>query len=420
MMSATPVAANAFLSTSAQASVAVGTRIIVGPGGDFGNVADAINSITDNSESKPYLILVMPGIYSANWSTKEWVSVQGSGPLATIFQGSNWGGIKIAQPNVSLSNFGIRFTSTTQDHSAIRRTGLTSSINLSDIHIEVSGPGAAIANRGGATHQTWWLRDIKIRSEGIGLDLAGHTYCDNLKIFLFGVSSGHPHVGCRVTGNSVRIYLNNCRLGTGYGWEYKGGWVPNDVSGDDDLIGIWIPAGYSAARVEIHGLESFCRNDSVSNPSVNVNVIRAETGWVRAFGCFGQAESWVGKTLFQSGEGMIEQYACRFSGIQGDSFGSDTIGVQTFTYLDDGYQFQKFECGLHLLDATSGAFTLILEPPAYAVPGEVHIFKKVDGLNPVTVGLGGATLEGDSNDYVLSQEHEGLKIVWSGAEWVKI
>lgn len=420
MMSASPIVANALLTTSAQASVAPGAQIIVGSGRDFENVADAINSITDNSESNPYLILVMPGIYPTDWSTKEWVSIQGSGPLATIFQGSDGDGIKIPQPNVSLSNFGIRFTTTTQDHAAIRRTGLTTSINLSNIHIEVFGPGAGIKNRNGGTYPTWWLRDIKIRSEGIGLDVGGHTYCDDLKIFLFGANSGHPHVGCRVTGTSARIYLNNCRIGTGYGYEYRDGWVSNDVSGDDDLIGIWIPAGYSGARVEIHGLESFCRNDYVTNPSVNVNVIRAETGWVRAFGCFGSAESWVRQTLFQSGEGIIEQYACRFSGIQGESFGSDTIGVQTFTYLDDGYQFQKFECGLHLLDASSGAFTLMLEPPAYAMAGEVHIFKKVDGLNAVTVRLVGATLEGDPNDYVFSQEHETLKIVWSGEEWLKI
>ncbi len=400
-------------------------KIIVGHGADFENVARAMNSITDNSENNPYIIEVMPGVYPANWAVKQWVTVIGSGPLSTIFEGTGEEGIKIGQSNIDLKNFGIRFTTNQPTEAAIARNNTANSIYLSEIHIELLGPGTAIMNSGGNSMQTWWLRDIKIRTEGSGLDIGGLTYCDDLKIFLFGVDSGHSHVGCRVAGPYARIYLNNCRIGTGYGFEYQGKFIPNEVSGDDDVIGIWIPTGHLGTRIQVHGLESFCRNEDTINPSVNVNVIRAEVGWVRAFGCFGQAETpanWsLRKTLVQSGEGKIEQYACRFTGIQGDSFGSGTLGVQTFTDTYNGYVFDKFEAGLHRLDASGNAFTLRLRPPRFGIiPGEVHIFKKVDGLNQVTIDLNGGTLEGDPNNQVLIDQYAELKIAWDGIEWVRV
>lgn len=422
MTPAIPLVAAAVSSAPAMA-VANRTLITVGPGADYEDVAQAINSISDNSENNPYLIKVLPGIYSANWSVKEWVSIEGSGPLATIFEGSEWGCIRIAQSNVSLSNFGMRFTTTKQQQAAILRTGPATCIYVSQVHIELAGSGVAIRNRGGGAVLTWWLRDIKLRTEGIGLDLGGQNYCDDLKVFMHGSASGHPHIGCRVMANYARIYLNNCRIGTGYGWEYQNGFIPNDVSGDDDVIGIWIPEGYSESRVEIHGLESFCRNNDTTNPLRKVNVIRTESAWVRTFGCFGQAETpadWsIRKTLYRSGKGKIEQYACRFSGVSGDSFGSNLIGVQTYTYENDGHMFSKFECGLHRLDATAAAFTLILEWPDSAVAGEVHIFKKVDGVNPVTIDLNGATLEGSPGDVVLNNQYEELRLVWDGGEWLR-
>ena len=347
---ALPVAASAMvLAGEATAAGCPCNLIEVGPGGDFDSVAGALNSITDNSIDNPYLLRVLPGIYSLDWSPKSWTTIEGSGPLATIFEGSDWGSINIGESDVHLKDFGIRFSGSTVDHAAIRRSGVASGVYLSDIHIEHTGHGAAIKNRGGDPKLTWWLRDLKIRTEGIGLDLGILTYCDDTKIFLYGTDSGHPHVGCRVTGNSVRIYLHQCRIGTGYAYDYRNGFITNEVRGDDDVIGLWIPLGYQNARVEIHGLESFCRNEDTMNNLVNVNVMRIETGWVRAFACFGQAETpadWsIQSGIYQSDQGKIEQYACRFTGVDGRTFGSDTMGVQTFSVADNGYQFDKFEGG---------------------------------------------------------------------------
>ena len=144
-----PVAGSAFLTTRASAAGCPCNIIEVGPGGDFTNVASAIASITDNSINNPYLVLVLPGVYSLNWSAKSWVTIQGSGPLATIFEGSNWGAIKVGESNVHLKDFGIRFTGSVEGHAAISRTGFASDVFLSGINIEHAGHGAAIKNRNG-------------------------------------------------------------------------------------------------------------------------------------------------------------------------------------------------------------------------------------------------------------------------------
>ena len=415
-----PVAGSALLAGEAIGAGCPCNILEIGPGGDFSSVATALNSITDNAIDNPYLLRVLPGVYSLNWAPKSWTTIQGSGPLSTIFVGSNWDAIAIGQSDVHLKDFGIRFSGSIEGHAAIRRSGVASGVYLSGIHIEHTGHGAAIKNRGGDTKLTWWLRDLKIRTEGIGLDLGALTYCDDTKIILFGANSGHPHVGCRVTGNAVRIYLNQCRIGSGYAFDYRGGFITNDISGDDDVIGLWIPPGYNNSRVEIHGLESFCRNEDTLNYSVNVNVLRVESGWARAFGCFGQAETpadWsIGSSIYQAGPGKIEQYGCRFSGITGRTFGSSTMGVQTFTVADDGYAFDKFEGGLHRLDASGGPFQLRLRVNL----GEMHIFKKIDSVNPVTIDLNGATLEGNPVNVVLTNAYEKLSIVWDGTEWVRV
>ena len=392
----------------------------IGPGGDFDDVAGALNSITDNSIDNPYLLRVLPGVYSLNWSPKSWTTIEGSGPLATIFVGSGWDSINIGESDVHLKDFGIRFTGSDEGHVAIHRSGAASGVHLSGIHIEHSGHGAAIRNSGGDPKLTWWLRDLKIRTEGIGLDIGAVTYCDDIKIMLYGTNSGHSHVGCRITGNSTRTYLNQCRIGTGYAYDYRDGFITNEVSGDDDVLGLWIPAGYQDSHVEIHGMESFCRNEDTVSHSVNVNVLRIETSWVRAYGCFGQAETpadWsIGSSIYQSGQGKIEQYGCRFSGITGRTFGSTTVGIQTFTFADDGYMFDKFEGGLHRLNASDGPFMLRLR----ANPGEMHIFKKIDGVNQVTIDLNGATLDGNPANVVLMDAYEKLSIVWNGTEWVRV
>ena len=59
--------------------------------GDFTNPIDAMNSISDASETNPYLIVIAPGVYDIgtdDLDIKSFVSVAGSGPKITVITGT--------------------------------------------------------------------------------------------------------------------------------------------------------------------------------------------------------------------------------------------------------------------------------------------------------------------------------------------
>ena len=66
--------------------------IVVAPsGGNFTSPVAALNSITDASETNPYLVKIMPGVYDIGGGTvqmKPYVSIEGSGAGATQILGT--------------------------------------------------------------------------------------------------------------------------------------------------------------------------------------------------------------------------------------------------------------------------------------------------------------------------------------------
>ncbi len=402
----------------------VANEIIVGDGGEYPDVTSALDSITDASRLNPYLIKVLPGVFSLNFTTKSWVSISGSGRSATIFEGSGWDRIIVSGSNVTLSDFSVSHTSNAPNQAAIERSGLASDTVLSNLNIEQQGPGRAIANANGDPNLTWWLRNLKIRSEGTALEIGLHTYCDDLKILLHGNYSGNPHVGVKAIGPYFRIYLNNCRIGTGYWAGYdEGAFELNNVYGDDDVIAIWVPEADGIGRIEVHGLESFVRNETTTDPNVNVNVMRVEGSWLRAFGCFGQGETpmnWsVTNTVYQSQNGKVEQFACRLSDVEGNTYGAIVHPTQAFTVANNNYVFGKFEGGLHRIDTSGGDVILVL--PGYSkgqLPGEEHYFKITNGDNSLILQLNGNTLEGSTADPVITGLYTSIRLIWDGVEWI--
>lgn len=67
-------------------------------GGDFTSVAAALASITDATETNPYLVLVMPGVYTETGlvEVKSFVHLRGSGPGTTVITSSRTGGTPAA------------------------------------------------------------------------------------------------------------------------------------------------------------------------------------------------------------------------------------------------------------------------------------------------------------------------------------
>jgi len=64
--------------------------IVALSGGDFTSPVDAMNSITDASAANPYLVKIMPGIYSISSSLqmKDYVDIEGSGETVTKIVGN--------------------------------------------------------------------------------------------------------------------------------------------------------------------------------------------------------------------------------------------------------------------------------------------------------------------------------------------
>ena len=57
--------------------------IVARAGGDFTSVQAALNSITNNSPTNPYLVWVAPGIYTETVTMKQYVDIEGAGEKVT-------------------------------------------------------------------------------------------------------------------------------------------------------------------------------------------------------------------------------------------------------------------------------------------------------------------------------------------------
>jgi len=59
--------------------------VVAKSGGDFTSIQSALDSITDATATKPYLVYVAPGRYSEKVTMKAYVTIEGAGQGATIF-----------------------------------------------------------------------------------------------------------------------------------------------------------------------------------------------------------------------------------------------------------------------------------------------------------------------------------------------
>ena len=138
-------------------------------GGDYSTIADALNSITDNSATNTYLINIGPGTYEEQVTMKNYVNLNGSGNSLTIIE-SHGGG-----------NMTTNSTVLTADNSFIHNLAIVmegTSVNGSAVYI--NGAGSQLENLIIAAYSA--------TNENIGINIDGNAmpYLNNLTIVATG------------------------------------------------------------------------------------------------------------------------------------------------------------------------------------------------------------------------------------------
>ncbi|EFO81370.1 hypothetical protein OSCT_0769 [Oscillochloris trichoides DG-6] len=128
----------------AQGSPYAQVIVVAQSGGDFTSIQAALDSITDASASKPYLVYVAPGVYAERVTMKAYVTIEGAGQEATIIRGTGGGSSNASSATVvGASNATLRNLSVQNDGSgnsfAFGIYNNSSSPAISHVTVTVSG-----------------------------------------------------------------------------------------------------------------------------------------------------------------------------------------------------------------------------------------------------------------------------------------
>lgn len=176
-------------------------------GGDYTSIQSAIDSISDNSSSKRYLIRVMPGLYTEQITMKAFVDIRGAGKHATQLQftGNNNGTVILAS-DVQIEDLLIEATTVSTEWAIVGS-------NTSRVHIrnvDILGLDNTYVSQGiklsGNSWLTLFIEHCVINylgTTGYGIHLAGNSTtpqnCDTHIVDTF-VDSFNA-----TTGGSIRI-----------------------------------------------------------------------------------------------------------------------------------------------------------------------------------------------------------------------
>jgi hypothetical protein len=155
------------------------TTVIVSPrGGDFTSIKDAIDSIADASLSKPYAVVVYPGVYAEDpMALKQYVAVTGIANTPAIIQANNNASPLITfAAHTTLENFTIY--GPTGDASCYIAGGITG-ISIEDI-IFVSGQTAVLCTGAGSEALVEQCKTLPGITNGLLAQSSGRIDCSNI------------------------------------------------------------------------------------------------------------------------------------------------------------------------------------------------------------------------------------------------
>lgn len=405
--------------------------LTVGVGGDHANLQSAMGSITASSISNGYLIKLLPGVHflpTNGLTVKPYVHIEGCGQGVSTIACSGLSTLTV-ENGCKLSNLTLtgHFPSSNASAGIIRNPANREIIfRLENVDMYVTGGYQAAIVIVDSLH-TCYFDNIAIYTTSVGLNLSGHCYINGLQLFLSGNATNTPYCGIQVSGYG-RVYLWASKIGTGQGRTDRPGFGEDlEVTNDPlaDIVAIYMPAGInSGSRVECYDLNSLVRNDNATSDFTRLNCIRSERGVARLYGGSQQALS-PGNTaplrssLFQSGAGMIETHAARFSSSTGNIFGGNITATSVATTANNNSTLNRFRGGVILCNAAAGPFRLNLPSitPGF-VTGVRFILVKQDGSsNSVTISGNGRNISG-APTVVLASRYQKTEVIATAAEWI--
>ncbi len=199
-------------------------------GGDYTSVAAALNSIGDASASNPYLVRVMPGVYTETElvTVKAYVHVQGSGPLVTVITSTRTGASPTnAAATVELLDNG-RISQVTVRNTGTGSFGIALYSALSTRTAVVDSVVAEAIGAGGVGHYAAYWNDAEAAIHNSKLVASGATGFGvgvNAGLGIVNISGGFPQpliTNSQLIGGNGNSDGLSCAGNSGTGFAIQG------------------------------------------------------------------------------------------------------------------------------------------------------------------------------------------------------
>jgi hypothetical protein len=190
---------------------------------------DALNGISGNGSTDPYLLRIEPGIYDIGASAltmKTFVDVEGSGETATFIVASRGGAslTSSAAAVIAAASTELRDLTVTNTSPSSIGIGVFSSTASSNVrHVTINSTGASGNSVGvfATSGATMTISDVTITatstggtsgSAGIQLAGTGKTTVVDCRITGKGIGGTGTNIGVSLTGNSTSATIDGCTI----------------------------------------------------------------------------------------------------------------------------------------------------------------------------------------------------------------
>lgn len=414
----------------------------VGTGGDYATILDAANYLATLplSAAQYGVIRLLPGthpINSAEVSLPNYCAVVGDGPRACLIRGR-----KRIRYNKNTVFAGFRYEKITTDGSSAGCIADSEAINGSSsgflwLHnVELDTRETSNLSSVQYTLMLNDIRYVKITDSIIYSGCSGincsNTISVNIsgtEIYLLNIDVNQDHIGIR-KADGGRIWINGCKIATGYGPE---GYPPNGGilnESDQNIIGVLVASKSGGGRVELFNTWCIVRNESGASAGVMTQCVRNESNYanVRIYNGYYQAEDGGddnGERIDLVNLALVSAQAGKFQLYGGVDFGTSYGRIGGSTINQPG---QLIDSDITLISGMgetllcdSSAGSLMIKLPFLPAIGDTHTIIRINDItNRVVIHAGGRTINGQASIDLPNELYAKVTIRYLGdvGQWI--